>query len=530
MAKWKVLPQKSQDLLEQILINRAVVTKEQKEKFLNPKLSDYEKDLEIDGIDRSLQRINKAIKNGELIIVYGDYDVDGICASAILYKALTSIGAKVLPYIPHREKEGYGISNQGLDFAKNAQAKLVITVDNGIVAFTQAIYAKKIGLDLIITDHHVVGEKKPEAFSIVHSTKMCGAAVAWCLIRKVISKELSQELLQFVAIATICDLIPLVELGRSFVVEGLKILNNNNKLNLGLRMLKEEAGITEGIGAYEIGYILGPRINAIGRIEHAIDALRLLCTKDPQKARKLAKILSSANLERQKMTVIAIDQARILVDPKKKIHVLYSEEWAAGIIGLVAGKIAEEFNRPAIAISVGKEISKGSARSIEGVNIVELIRRSSDLLLSIGGHPGAAGFSIETINIEVFRKKMEEVMIDLPEGSEKVLQIDAKLTSNQITKSLIKELEILEPFGFKNPKPLFLLNQARISDIKTVGAGKHLKFRSDDIDAIAFSMGNLNKELKDGQLIDLVFTPELNVYSGSEKVQLKIKDLKSVAA
>lgn len=526
MAKWKVLPQKSKDLIEQILINRGIVTDQQREKFLNPKLSYYAKDLEIDGIDKSIQRIKSAIKNGELIVVFGDYDVDGICASAILYKGLTSIGAKVLPYIPHREKEGYGLSIQGLDFAKKAEAGLVITVDNGIVAFSQADYAKKLGLDLIITDHHVIGEKKPDVFSIVHSTNMCGAAVAWCLIKNVIDKNLSEELLQFVAIATICDLIPLVELGRSFVVEGLKVLNNSKRLNLGLKVLKEEAGIKGEIGSYEIGYILGPRLNAIGRIDHAIDALRLLCTKDSQKAWKLAKILNSANLDRQKMTADAIDQARLFVDSKKKVHILHSEEWAAGIIGLVAGKITDEFNAPSIAISVGQEISKGSARSIDGINIVELIRKCSDILLSIGGHPGAAGFSIATINIEIFKKRIEEIVLDLPEISEKVLSIDAGVESEQITKSLIKGLEELEPFGFKNPKPLFLLNQARISDIKTVGEGKHLKFRSDNIDAIAFSMGNLSRELKDGQLIDLVFTPELNVYNGTEKVQLKVKDLK----
>ena len=281
--KWKVLPKKSDDLVEQILINRGVKTKKEKEIFFNPKISDFEKDLKIPGIDKALKRISEAIKKNELVIVFGDYDVDGICACAILYKALTSLGAKVLPYIPHREKEGYGLSKLGLEFAKSSGAKVVITVDNGIVAFEQAKYAKSLGLDLIITDHHLPDKKLPAAYEIVHSTKMCGAAVAWCLIKDFINKELASELLQFVCLATVCDLMPLLNLNRTFVYEGLKILNQTT--NPGLLALINESGLHfEEIGSFEIGYVLGPRINAIGRLEHAMDALRLLCTKDENRA------------------------------------------------------------------------------------------------------------------------------------------------------------------------------------------------------------------------------------------------------
>src|SRR3989344_1408071 len=233
--KWKILPKKSNDLVEQLLINRGI---KDKSKFFDSKISDFEKEIKIPGIEKSQKRILKAIENNELIIVYGDYDVDGITSCTILYKGLTSLGAKVLPYIPHREKEGYGMSKLGLE------------------------YAKELGLDLIITDHHVPMEVLPDAYAIVHSTKMCGAGVAWCLIQSMISKSLREELLQFVGVGTVCDLIPLKDLGRAFLVEGLKQLKKTS--NLGFLSLANECKINiSDVSTYEIGYMIGPRLNAM---------------------------------------------------------------------------------------------------------------------------------------------------------------------------------------------------------------------------------------------------------------------------
>jgi len=521
--QWKILPRESDDLVEQLLINRGIKTTKEKEDFLHPKLSNFEKDLEIDGISKVTERINKAIKAGELIVVFGDYDVDGICASAILYKGLTSLGAKVLPYIPHREKEGYGLSNLGLEFARDSGAALVITVDNGITALPQAKFAKELGMDLIITDHHVPLSEKPDAFAIVHSTKMCGAGVAWCLIQKMITQNLAREVLQFVGLATVCDLMPLLGLNRAFVSEGLQVLNKTT--NLGLLSLIDESGISPGsISSYEIGHILGPRLNAMGRIEHAIDSLRLVCTKNPVKAKRLAKLLCDTNTTRQQMTAEAMGQARALVVKEKTIQVLYSQEWSSGIIGLIAGKITEEFSSPTIAISMGTTISKGSARSIDGLNIVEVIRKHSDLLIDVGGHPGAAGFSILTEKIEIFKKRLENETIVLPK--ERVLQIDAELDIDQLTKALVEQLQKFEPFGFQNPRPVFVTRNMKISDLRTVGAGKHLKGKIDGIDFIAFGMGELSAMLQNGQQIDLAYNLELDTYNGFEKLQLKAKDMK----
>lgn len=536
--KWKILSQKSDDLIEQLLINRGIKGDKEKEQFFHPDLKNFEKDLEIPETQKALKRIQEAIEKGEQIIVYGDYDADGICASAILYKGLTSLGAKVLPYIPHREKEGYGLSRIGLEFARDSGATLVITVDNGIVAIEQAKIARQLGLDLIITDHHVPQEVKPDAFAIVHSTKMCGAAVAWCLIKDLVKKELLKELLQFVAIASVCDLMPLIGLNRAFVFEGLKVLNTTT--NLGLLALINECGIVIGnIGSFEIGYMIGPRLNAMGRLEHGIDSLRLLCTKDPIKAKKLAKLLSDTNSNRQTMTASALEQAKLLVDKTQNIQVLYSKEWSVGIVGLVAGKICEEHSCPAIAISVGEEVSKGSARSIDGINIVEVIRKHSDILIDIGGHPGAAGFSILSKNVAVFKKRLESDGVELP-SSERTLEIEAEVESRKLTKSLVHDLGKFEPFGMDNRRPLFATKNLQLSDIRTVGNGKHLKFKaspvilsgaqrsegSNSLDAIAFGMGAQANLLNSGQMTDLAYNLELDTYNGNEKLQLIVKDIK----
>lgn len=521
--RWKILPKESDNLVEQLLLSRGIKTLKEKEQFFHPKISDYEKDLKIPGIEKAQKRILEAKDHSELIIVYGDFDVDGICGAAILYKALTQLGAKVLPYIPHREKEGYGLSKLGLEYARDSGATVVITVDNGITAISQAEFAKSIGLDLIITDHHLPLDQKPDAYEIVHSTKMCGTAVAWCLLRSMISKSLQDELLQFVAIATVCDLMPLIGLGRVFVSEGLKILNRTT--NLGLLSLINESGISLGdISSYEIGHILGPRLNAMGRLEHAIDSLRLLCTKDPIKAKRLSQLLSKTNAIRQEKTFDAIEEAKRLIDGEKNIHVLASKDWHLGIIGLIAGKICEEYRRPTVAISIGKTVSKGSARSIDGINIVEVLRLCQDLLIDVGGHPRAAGFSLYTKHLDVFKKRMEEEEIILPE-TEQVLEIEAEVESKKLTKNLVDEIVKFEPFGFGNPRPIFATYNMQISDIRTVGQGKHLKFKVDNIDAIAFGMGELETMLQNGQQINLAYTIDIDDYNSFEKIQLKVKDL-----
>ncbi len=525
---WKVLERKKSDLVEQLLLNRGIKNEKERELFLDPKIIDYQKLIELPHISIAMKRIYKAIEKDELIVVYGDYDVDGITASAILYKGLSALGAKVLPYIPHREKEGYGLSTQGLDHAKALGAGLVITVDNGIVALKQAKYAKEIGLDLIITDHHLPleGGQLPEALTIVHSTNMCGAGVAWCLIQEGLSKSLREELLQFVAIATVADMIPLTGLGRAFVVEGLRVLNKTK--NPGLLALFRESKIELGkIGSYEIGHAISPRLNAIGRLEHAIEALRLICTDNEKRARELARLLQETNIKRQDFTTIAVEEALVMIAERgnKKIHIVYSENFLPGVIGLIAARITQETGRPSIAMAINEKGVKGSARSVDGINIAEIIRECSDLLIDVGGHKGAAGFSLEKKQIPQFVKRMEELMISSPDEIEQVLEIEAEIEKKELKKSLVKEIDKLGPFGFQNPQPLLCGRSFMISDIRTLSDGKHLKFKSDGIDCIAFGMGNLAQILNHGQLVDLAFYLEINEFRGAANLQLKVRDI-----
>lgn len=533
--EWKILPKKSVSLIDQILINRGINTKKEKENFFYPKLDDFEIDLKIPGIEKAKKRILQAVKDKELIVAFGDYDVDGICGAGILYLGLTSIGARVLPYIPHREKEGYGLSIQGLEFAKNAGAKVVITTDCGIVNFEEAQVANSLGLDLIITDHHQKdGQKYPPAYSVIHDTKMCGTAVAWCLVRNLVGQKEALNLLDLVAIATVSDMMPLLGVNRFLVKEGLKKINTTSRV--GLLSLFNQANLSLGnIGSFEIGHIIAPRLNAMGRLEHAIDSLRLLCTKDHAKARRLTQILDDTNIRRQQMTVDAIAQARLQISKTKNLYVLSSKDWNAGIIGLVAGRICDETKKPVIAISIGEQFSKGSARSSDGINIVETIRKCEDLLVAVGGHTAAAGFTIQTSKIKEFTRRLENLNFaetDLIPGEK--LEIDASLKVQEINLKLVKDLEIFEPFGISNPKPIFASFNMQLSDLRTVGEGKHLKgniiidFTSEGrkIPFIAFGMGDLKTILQNNMLVNMAYNLEIDNYQNLQKLQLKVKDLK----
>lgn len=526
---WKIL-YRGEDVKEQLLLNRGMKTKRQKEQFFNPKLSDFAKDFEIKNLDIAKKRILKAIKNEELIFVSGDYDVDGICGAAVLYLGLTSIGAKVLPYIPHREKEGYGLSKIGLDLAKEKGASLVITVDCGIVDFEEALYAKKLKLDLVITDHHQPMKKRPQCLTAVHSTKICGAAVAWCLVKKLTDATF---LLDLVAIATVADMMPMLGVNRAIVREGLEVLKNTKKV--GLKALANEVGINLlDIGSYEVGHIIAPRLNALGRLDHAMDALRLLCTKNLPKAIEFAKRLDEVNSIRKKLTLEAVEIARLKITQEiKKVYILSDSSWNPGIIGLVAGRVMEETGRPVVVIALGEEHSKGSARSVDGINIVEVIRKCADILVAVGGHPGAAGFTIQTTKIAQFQKRVEELLDGEVVNEERALEVEAEIKSRDLSLEFAKSIILFEPFGVKNKKPLFATFKTRLADLKVVGEGKHLKgnvildFTSEGrkVPFIGFNFGEM-KELLDGQLVDVAYNLEINSYRGVDKLQLNIKDIK----
>ena len=539
-----------EEIISVVLANRGIKTKKEKEEFLNPDLSKVTPDsvgIDSKQLSLSLVRIKKAIENQEQIVVFGDYDVDGICGAAILWETLDSLGAKVLPYIPHRVEEGYGLSKVGISnlirstsSGQISNVKLIITVDNGIVANDAVEFAKKHLIDVIITDHHVAKAELPKAFAIVHTTKLCGAGVAYLLSQAIfnfqfsISNKMPGDHLALVALATVADLVPLVGANRTLLKFGLEELRKTERP--GLLALFEEAGIDkETIDTYEIGHVIAPRLNAMGRLESAMDSLRLLCTKDKQRAKKLALMLGSVNRERQMVTQDSVAHAKSHVMENKlhdkKLLFVVHESYNPGVIGLVAGKLVEEFYRPAIVLSKGEKYTKASARSIAGFNMVEFIRSASEFLVDAGGHPMAAGFTVETEKIEDLKKKLEEMAEKLlgDESFVRKVRIDMELPFSFIGTELYEALEKLSPFGMANPKPVFLTKKVVIEDMRLVGAdGKHVKLKvksgKAEFEAIAFGMGEKSSKFQMGDEVSIVYTIEEEVWNGNKKLQIKIKD------
>jgi len=572
MKKWKILNEIKikdkglpageagliiKDLIKILLENREVGTKREIEEFLNPKLSDVtikSVGINITQLKKAIGRIKKAIKNKEQIVVFGDYDVDGICATAILWETLRLAGLaqgkpynNVFPYIPHRIDEGYGLSIKGIENVKSQyeNVKLIITVDNGIVANKAVEFANNCGIDVIITDHHVPSEIKPKALAIVHTTKLCGTGVAYLLsqnikyqISNIKYDEGKDEHLELVALATVADLVPLKGANRTLLKFGLEALRKTSRVGL-LELFKEAGLPKDSIGVYEIGHMIAPRLNAMGRLEYAMDSLRLLCTNNQKRAGELARLLGSTNKERQELTLQSVLHAKAYVNsqsPKlKNLLFIAHESYEQGVIGLVAGKLVDEFYRPAIVVSIGDKLSKASARSINGFNIIEFIRKHSQYLVDAGGHPMAAGFTVETTKLVKLQKALEdraEIVLnkDLLTRS---LKIDCELPLSFINLNLYESLQKLAPFGMGNPEPTFLSKKVFIDDMRLVGTeNRHIKFRFkiNDlgfmIDGIGFGMGEMSTKIHIGDKIDIVYTTDENEWNGERRLQLKIKNLR----
>ncbi|MBU2632635.1 single-stranded-DNA-specific exonuclease RecJ [Patescibacteria group bacterium] len=539
---------KVKDIVNLLLENRGLKTARQKEDFLNPDISKINsKTLKISsvGLTKSIARIKKAIKEKEQIIIFGDYDVDGVCASAILWETLNEIGAKVMPFIPGREEEGYGLSKKGIlsVLKKFKNTKLMITVDNGIVANKGVDFANKNGIDVIITDHHIPSSKLPNAYSIVHTTEVCGAGVAWALAQelKVKSEKLKVEdnHLELVAIASIADMVPLKGANRSLVKFGLESLRKTKRIGL-LEIFKEARIERENLQSYQISYVVAPRINAMGRLELAMDSLRLICTRDKKRAVALALKLGNTNRKRQNLTEELIVHAKREVAKKKigKLIFIGNKDYQQGVIGLVAGKLVEQYYRPSIVYWKGDEFSKASARSIKDFNIIEFIRRASDCLVDFGGHPMAAGFTFETKKAEVIKKKMEEIADKLLNSASfiKTLKYDLEIPLSALSIKLYESIAKMEPFGIGNPVPVFA-SKAIIEDIRFVGKeNSHLKLKLRQLtasnhqlalfDAIGFGIGEEYKDLKVGKEINIACSIDENEWNGNKRLQLKIRDMR----
>lgn len=555
---------KIEDILKILFKNRGLKTKKEINEFLYPDLNTVTSvsvEIKTGELKKAIKRIKKAIELKEQIVVFGDYDVDGITGTAILWETLNSLGANVLPYIPHRVEEGYGLSTKGIENVKiqMSNVKLIVTVDNGIVANEAVDFANQQGIDVVITDHHTLGKKLPKAHAIIHTTQVCGAGVAWLLSQAVVSRKsqvaspkpttnnqqptTNGDHLSLVALATVADLVPLTGANRTLLKFGLAQLRNTKRLGL-VALFKEAQIDPQNIGVYEIGHIIAPRLNAMGRLQSAMDSLRLLCTKDKARALSLADKLSRTNKERQLKTLAAVEHAKSsIVNNKwsiKKLLFIAHEDYDEGIIGLVAGKLVEEFYLPAIVISKGEKVSKASARSISGLNIITFIRTHSHLLINAGGHPMAAGFTVETQNIVALQKALEKLSKELinEEILQRVLKIDCELPLEMVSQELYIKLQELAPFGIGNPEPTFV-GSVVIDDIRAIGIEKkHLKLRLSNLhatndqrpttilDAIAFGFGEKAEEFKIGDKVDIVYVINENIWNGKAKLELKVKDIK----
>ncbi|MBC8160597.1 MAG: single-stranded-DNA-specific exonuclease RecJ [Roseiflexaceae bacterium] len=502
------------------------------------------------GMDAAATRIARAVAEHEPIIVYGDYDTDGVTSVTLLVQAIRAMGGDIQPYIPHRERDGYGLNNVASDKLAASGVKLLITVDCGISNADEVAHAKQLGIDVIVTDHHTPPEQLPAAYAIINPkqpgctypfSQLTGVGIAYKLVQALARKGLKmalrgRDLLDVVALGTVADMGPLVGENRVLVRAGLESLNATQRP--GLAALIAEAGLVQGrVTATDISFMLGPRLNAAGRLDDAVLAYRLLLAEDLAEARELAQQLNTANRRRQELTreAQATASARIYEQGKAERRiVVHDGEYAAGIVGLVAAKLVDEFGRPVLLVERGEEFSRGSARSVPGFNIIAALTDCADLFTRFGGHSAAAGFTIPTAQLPELERRLNDYAdAHLPdELLQPALQIDAELPLGDLSWQLLGQLSALEPFGFGNSQPVLLSSKVRAVGWARGNEGAHLKLRLDDgqggasFDAIAFRLGHLAEFFATPRIIDIVYTFEANEWQGQRTLQLNVKDFR----
>ncbi|MFZ3172275.1 MAG: single-stranded-DNA-specific exonuclease RecJ [Carboxydocellales bacterium] len=543
------------EILARILANRGIYTVEEGKEFLWGDLSGLHSPWLLPDLKVAVDRIDLAISSGEKILLYGDYDVDGITSTTVLTLTLQKLGAQVEYYIPDRLEEGYGLNVGAMEQALAAGVSLIITVDCGISASQEAQWAREKGLDLIITDHHEVPEELPPALAVIDAKRrdsqypcldLAGVGVAFKLAQGLLLhfqpelklEEAGKDLLDIVALGTIADIVPLRGENRIIVKNGLQILADSQRI--GIQALKESCGLAgKPITAGQVGYTLAPRLNATGRLGDAKKGVRLLLSNCEEEAKGIAKELDQENRERQQIEAVMLQEAVQLIESfhdfsRDKIILLGKENWHPGVIGIVASRIAERYYRPTILLALDGEIAKGSCRSIPGFDMYQALTACQEYLEKFGGHKQAAGLTLTTGKLEGFRRAINE----LADGvlSEKQLQpqvrLDGVVAFSDLTLDLVNGLEQLQPFGHQNPGPILACREAKVVECKGVGKeGAHLKLRvkveSGLLDAIGFQLGGALDRVKAGNTLDLAFALEKNVWNNRVSLQLNLKDIKS---
>ena len=552
------IKRKYNSVVLKLLWQRGLKTTEEIEKYFN---FDYEKDLadpmEISGMEEATERIKKAKEKNEKIAIFGDYDADGVSSSALIYETLLNLGmTEVICYIPDRQLEGYGMNIEALEYLKKEGINLIITVDCGITNIEQVEKAKELGMDVIITDHHHALENIPKAVAVINPNiqesgfvfkDLAGVGVAFKLVQALYGKmapEKKEQLkwsLDLVALGTIADCVALTGENRVLVKYGLLVFGKTRRTGLMELFKVGRIDISENSvpNVQKIAFQVAPRINAAGRMDHASISYKLLIEKNTAVARDMALEVESNNQKRQKMTAEIFREVQILAKNSfkdRKFIFAENPHWPVGILGLVAGKIADEFQKPSIILQRQEEIFVGSLRSIPEINIVECLEKCSDLLIQFGGHSQAAGIKIAKGNIEKLFEKMSGLIEKELEGKEinPTLKIDLEITAEDIDWDFMTELKKMEPFGQGNEEPVFCLKNMRVVDFKIVGNGeKHLKLslRGEGaspkiFDAIGFKMAQNFPQLKKDDKIDIVCNLQEDEWNGNKKIQLKLIDMR----
>ncbi|MBQ8537302.1 MAG: single-stranded-DNA-specific exonuclease RecJ [Clostridia bacterium] len=524
--------------LAQLLWLRGIDTPEKAQKFLDPQLSQLHDPYLMQDMDKAVNLLKKAIRLNHSICVYGDYDVDGVCASSILYETLKEMGAQVRYYIPNRHGEGYGLNLDAVE-AIAKDTKLLITVDCGITNIREVERAKALGLTVIVTDHHQLGEEKCPAHAVLNPLlgeypfrRLCGAGVAFKLGMALTGLENMLPRLPLAALATVADIVPLIDENRVLVKFGLARMPADSRP--GLRALLKDAGIEGPVTAGQAGFRLAPRLNAGGRLEDALQGVVLMTTQDETQAEAIAAHLGQTNTQRQALQEETTHQALELMAAqcnlaKERAIVVMGQGWNPGIIGLCASKLCEKYHYPTVVLSQGEDgLAVGSARSIPGVNIHRMLTRLSDLFIRFGGHEQAAGLTMEAEKVAEFRRRLtEEIKKSCdPECFVPTQDYDLPLNLSEVTSQMIEALSAFAPTGYGNPAPVFLLEDGHLQAARPVGReGAHLKVtllqHTTVMDGIGFGMGDFIHA--GASRVDALFTPEMNEWNGKASPQMQIK-------
>lgn len=526
-------------ITKKLLLQRGIKTLEEATRFLSPDIRNLHSPELIDSISQAKERVYQAIQQKERILIFGDYDADGISSTTVLLKALKELGADCDFYIPNRFTEGYGPNEEAFINAHENGFTLIITVDTGISAVYEAFVAKELGIDLIITDHHEMQDELPDAYAIIHPKcspnypfkELAGVGVAFKFAESLLG-YFPKHLLEFVAIGTIADLVPLIDENRVLSFFGLHALTISK--NVGIQALKEVSQIEGNVTEEDVGFLIGPRLNAVGRLQDADLAVELLMSENLNDARRMAKEIQHINEQRQQIVNEIVIEAEELVENYDGVIVAAKEGWNEGVLGIVASKLVRKYDRPAIVLSLKPDVgeAKGSARSIPAFDLFQNCMKMKELFVNFGGHSQAAGMTLPIENIGVLQEQLSKLMHEQlsEEDFKQEIEISSKLELSDINLELIHEVSRLAPFGMNNPKPVFEITEVPI-EIRQIGSTKkHLKFQfrkeGTQLDGIGFGFGDLYPFISSNTEVTLAGELSVNEWNGMKKAQIMIADMK----